>query len=52
MKILYRKAIHAMFITLLIMIMGLILYKGVLSSHKKCKALNSKIEDYRYCMNI
>lgn len=48
MKIYYKNILFGLFIFLAVFL----LYKAGLSSHNRCKAANSTIEDYRFCMNI
>jgi hypothetical protein len=49
MKTLYKDIlIWLLFITLF----SFVLYKAAVSSHARCKTVNTTYEDYRFCMNI
>jgi len=52
MKKLYKKIIEITLFSLAIFVAAFILYKCGMASHTRCKAANSTIEDYRFCMNI
>ena len=52
MKNLYKKALQTVLFSSAIVLAAFILYKAGMHSHNRCKATNSTIEDYRFCMNI
>jgi hypothetical protein len=52
MKTLRKKIIESIFFGLFVLLAAFVLYKAGLASHNRCKAANSTIEDYRFCMNI
>jgi hypothetical protein len=52
MKNLYKKSLEVVLFSSILIVAAFILYKAGMSSHNRCKATNSTIEDYRFCMNI
>ena len=52
MKTLYKKTLETIAFSAILVLGAFILYKAGIASHNNCKAKNSSIEGYRYCMNI
>lgn len=52
MKNLYKKVLQTVLFSSMLILAAFILYKAGMSSHNRCKATNSTIEDYRFCINI